>query len=392
MNANFRQLRASKWLFAALCLLAISHAAVSDVGVVVQDEYGRIYLADEKVISDASFNQVWNRLRGPLCDAIRTQLGRGDLIASGVTLYDITCNLNPEEGMVTQIAGTDEITVRLTLKNGYLEATSTTPTVFGSYADPRFSVSYDVNADVTISVPRSIQSLTVKSAHIGISNAAVDSHNFVGDLIAVGSSISHFFGGPDYIAQVESVIDSQRIGFDTPLTASLGSLNQTIQQMGAYGFPALKSVLSYKYASPDLLLTLTAYTPRPPATAPQNCSAYSVCGDSVEIRCYDAPAQTDQVVVLQRLDSGVWHDVSVDSSTTRSTIPDLSDKPGDGRDSAYYRACNRNSVGDTCMTESVLATFSHSSCSASGGSGGGDVAPRQCGHFGQPKCGPILFQ
>jgi hypothetical protein len=126
--------------------------------------------------------------------------------------------------------------------------------------------------------------------------------------------------------------------------------------------------------------------PLPPPSPPQACKPSNLCNDGVDFQC----AMINQVVVLQRLDSGIWHDVSTDTDPNRAHIPFISDFPGDGRDTGVYRACSRNAGGDTCPATGIKVTFAHVTCSTGGGGGGG--IPRQCGGPGQPKCGPIRFQ
>jgi hypothetical protein len=129
--------------------------------------------------------------------------------------------------------------------------------------------------------------------------------------------------------------------------------------------------------------------PPPPASAPQNCTTMNLCNNGVDFHC----DMISEIVVLQRFDSGAWHDVSSDSDPFRAHIPFISDYPG-AVDSAIYRVCSRNAGGDTCTNHNFNVILDHASCSSNGGGGGdtGGVQGRQCGHFGQPKCKPILFE
>jgi hypothetical protein len=128
--------------------------------------------------------------------------------------------------------------------------------------------------------------------------------------------------------------------------------------------------------------------PPPPAFPPQNCRPMDLCNDGVEVQC----DMIDEIVVLQRLDGGAYHDVSVDADASRAHIPFISDYPGDGRDSATYRVCSRNASGDTCSSDSLVVTFSHTSCSSGGGGGGDGLVGRGCGGSWQARCRPILFE
>lgn len=129
--------------------------------------------------------------------------------------------------------------------------------------------------------------------------------------------------------------------------------------------------------------------PPPPTSAPQNCTTMDLCGNGIDFHC----GMISEIVVLQRFDFGTWHDVSIDTDAFRAHIPFISDYPG-AVDSALYRVCSRNAGGDTCTVQTFPVILDHASCSNGGGGGGGigGIEGRQCGHFGQPKCGPILIE
>ena len=139
------------------------------------------------------------------------------------------------------------------------------------------------------------------------------------------------------------------------------------------------------------LARLIVYGPRqpprlPPPTAPQNCRPFDLCGNGVDFHC----DMISEIVVLKRLDGGIFRDVKTDSDASRAHIPFIYDYPGT-IDAATYQVCSQRENSEACTT-SIPVTLTHSSCSAGGGGGGGVVPPRECGHEGQPKCGPIRFQ
>jgi len=125
--------------------------------------------------------------------------------------------------------------------------------------------------------------------------------------------------------------------------------------------------------------------PPPPPFPPQACRPQNLCDDGIEFQC----TPIGEVVALQRLDLGAWHDVSTDTSKTIAHIPFISDYPKDGRDSAVYRVCSRNAGGDTCPSTSIKGIFDHVAC---GHFGAGGIPNKQCGGWGQPRCGPQKIQ
>jgi hypothetical protein len=90
---------------------------------------------------------------------------------------------------------------------------------------------------------------------------------------------------------------------------------------------------------------------------PQNCQPVLGCNANVTFNC----DMINEIVVLQRMDTDRWHDVSIDSDPSRETIPFINDS-GDGRNSALYRICSRKSGNDIC-TDPVSVNFNHSRCS-----------------------------
>ena len=77
--------------------------------------------------------------RVPIEDFLKSQLGRGDLIAKGYTLHDMNLKLGQPN---FQSAG---LSFNYRLPGNYLYVRSTTPTVMGSYGDPAFEIHFDVS-------------------------------------------------------------------------------------------------------------------------------------------------------------------------------------------------------------------------------------------------------
>ena len=84
------------------------------------------------------------------------------------------------------------------MPGAYLEATSTQPTVLGSWADPRFGVSFDITIDIDL-VPSG--GLRVTGSSATLSNASIQSANVVGDVLDFFNTLSSFFVGIDFKAR-----------------------------------------------------------------------------------------------------------------------------------------------------------------------------------------------
>ena len=101
----------------------------------------------QRIVSD-TLQRVINENRGRFENDIKAELGKGDLVRKGVTLYNINFRLgNPNFRFITA----SNFDYRL--NGNYLYCKSTTPTVFGSYADPAFEIHFDVALTGTLIVP-----------------------------------------------------------------------------------------------------------------------------------------------------------------------------------------------------------------------------------------------
>ena len=212
-------------------------SAATGVRVVLQtwspltpDQQGVQTLVDHPSLVSDVVDQAWVSERENICTEIKGQLGVGG-VAAGQTLSDITCLLD-ENPMLEITGGGDNALVATLQVHGYIEATSTTPTVLGAYADPRFSVALSARLKLVLAIqsdPR--HTLRVSDARFSLSDAQLDSHNVPADLIEfVVDDLVPFFGGPNFKHIAENAINaaspSRRLvdRFDaglTPLNAQL---------------------------------------------------------------------------------------------------------------------------------------------------------------------------
>src|SRR5437870_3692325 len=154
-------------LGAALLSAAVaSHAAVG-ARVLLQEwspltpkQQGvRIVANDPSVVSDA-VQKAWTEVRPRICAQLLAAMGKGR-VAAGQTLYDIKCLLDEAPGFSVASAGPNALSATLAI-GGYVEATSTTPTALGSYADPRFSLALKANLVLALAVqPNLYQTLRI---------------------------------------------------------------------------------------------------------------------------------------------------------------------------------------------------------------------------------------
>jgi hypothetical protein len=95
----------------------------------------------------------------------------------------------------------DNITVDIALPRNLFLFHMTTPSVFGSWADPKFSIDFDLSAHVSVNVPTKVtDSFGVGQTSFTVSNIKLDSQNVTGDIAKAVYSVYNYFGGRDMLA------------------------------------------------------------------------------------------------------------------------------------------------------------------------------------------------
>jgi hypothetical protein len=121
--------------------------------------------------------------RPALEQRIQQELGRGDLISKGVTLYDISFHLGtPSFRYNGNRFDYQLVSNRMNFK-------STTPTVLGSYADPAFELHFDSALNGSVTIPRGGRP-RIDNLAAQIPNISVSPHNVPGSIL---TTVVHFF-------------------------------------------------------------------------------------------------------------------------------------------------------------------------------------------------------
>lgn len=96
----------------------------------------------------------------------------------------------------------NRISVRMALPRNLFLFHVTTPTFFGSWADPEFSIDWDMEARLDIELPQSPKApLRVNRAALTVSNIKLDSQNVTGDVAKAIANVYSYFSGQDVTAQ-----------------------------------------------------------------------------------------------------------------------------------------------------------------------------------------------
>jgi hypothetical protein len=76
----------------------------------------------------------------------------------------------------------------------------TTPTILGEWADPRFSIDFDLTASTEIRIPTSVSDrLSAGPTRLTVSRIKPDSQNATGDIALAVTRIVAAFSGQDFI-------------------------------------------------------------------------------------------------------------------------------------------------------------------------------------------------
>lgn len=230
-------------LVGAGLVLAMQPAALAAVGarVLVQvwnpltpkQQSVQVLLDDPSLVTD-QIQKAWSDARPKICASLLGVMGKGGF-AAGQTLYDLKCLLDPSADFTVANSGPGALVVSLAV-GGAVEATSTTPTALGSYADPRFSLALRGHLKLALSVqPNPAQTLRVDSATFTLSDAAIDSHNFTGDVLKfVADDLLPFFGGPQFRKLAEGAIDATKIDTAGRFNTALAPINAKLRGPSDY--------------------------------------------------------------------------------------------------------------------------------------------------------------
>jgi hypothetical protein len=220
----------------AACLLSCLVPATTEASVgarvllqawnpLTPDQANVITVADQPGLVSQSLADAWTELRPQVCAQLKGRMGVGGA-AGGQTLYDIECQLDEQARFEIRSGGQNALAGTITV-GGYLEATSTTPTVLGSDFDPRVSVHVTARLDLVLAIQSSReQTLRVTQARFSVSNAKLDSHNATADVIAfVAEDLAPFFGGPDFKVLAENAINTLSLDFANKFNEALAPVN-----------------------------------------------------------------------------------------------------------------------------------------------------------------------
>jgi hypothetical protein len=143
---------------------------------------------------------------------------------TGQTAYNIAVNF-PASGSLFAAASGD-LTLEYRLPGEVITFNVTTPTIFGSYADPAYKLTFDATLVVDSPIP-AMPCTFAPVASLVIENANISGDNFVANVIDFVANAANFFQGqPPIFQAAEGNIDGAN-------PASIGTLGGTFAQLAA---------------------------------------------------------------------------------------------------------------------------------------------------------------
>jgi hypothetical protein len=177
--------------------------------------------------------RAWDDQRGKLDKEIEKQLGHlNPKLPRGVNFTQqhshlakarITTRVDRGQGLIPSPA----MEVVFEAKGNVLTSRFTTPTVFGSYADPEFKVTYDVRAAVHIPVPERTRALAVSAATVEVLNVHITPVNAPAKVVDFAVDVYRVLGGKDYKGMAEKLL-SQKLDLKDRVNAQLKPVNKEL--------------------------------------------------------------------------------------------------------------------------------------------------------------------
>jgi hypothetical protein len=185
--------------------------------------------------------------------AVRDYLGKGDLLARGVTLYDINVRVGKPSFRLTS-ANSFEFVIR----GNYMYFHTTTPTDLGKWADPAFQLEFDLRLRSTLSLPTSRNPrFRVVSSVLDVPHLTIKPRNFTGGVATTVAVVTNSFvklvTGRDYIRRAAD----KYLHYDCTkaLNARLDNVNNVLARLYKEGYRDVNTTFDQARQMLNVLMT-----------------------------------------------------------------------------------------------------------------------------------------
>lgn len=192
----------------------------------------RPYAGNSTLLSENTLCLEYEKRRGEMAEYLKNliraeagrRMGRFGIHSNARMNLSTHCSFRADVATM----GATSIRLRTYLPGNVFNFHVTTPTVFGSWADPALSMSADIWAETVVSIPDTpAGNISVGPTHIAMSRPKLDSHNLTGDVLLAVRGAYQYFTGTDLAAQL-----TQSRTFDYPLLQrSLADLSPQLRRI-----------------------------------------------------------------------------------------------------------------------------------------------------------------
>lgn len=187
----------------------------------------------DSAVSDAVIS-VWGELRDVVCGPLVQQMGRGDLLAKGITLYGIKC-IMPDGELIASQNGGRGLKLAYRVKGVSFAASSTTPDIAWGIGvdrglDPRVSVSFDLDFELGLALQEKGDVLHVSAAKVVVSNADIRPENTIADIAKwLDDNLVPIVKGQSFRNQAEAALNGINPDFVNKVNARLAPVNNALR-------------------------------------------------------------------------------------------------------------------------------------------------------------------
>lgn len=197
---------------------------------------------------DTLIQQAWPSVAPKLAAQLTQRLGAADLLHRGFTLYDLEITISPQLWISATREDTGTVLLTCTTGRSRIVASSTQPTDFGKWADPRVSLGFGLSFTFPVQLPTSatgavkilpLRSLKVLAPDIDSMSLVTDIAFFIDDVVA-------FFRGVRFVEQLQQLIagtDFADLVNGRFLEDAIAPVNQKLKELADAGYWFLDSVV-----------------------------------------------------------------------------------------------------------------------------------------------------
>jgi hypothetical protein len=165
------------------------------------DELKKVF-ADPNFWAEAVIREAWIKSLPDLNLAIQAALPSiNPQLPTKVNITHQESRLSQDVHATVRLVG-NSIHLKLTAVRNVLFFKTTTPGPLGSWADPKFSLDYDLDLEVAITLPTRTGILEVGPTVATMRNVKWDSQNFSADLVKIADTVYKFFTHKDFMAKL----------------------------------------------------------------------------------------------------------------------------------------------------------------------------------------------